>query len=109
MAIVMNMRWPEATLEQYDQLRELVSWEEDLPPGAIFHVAAHDGQQMRVTDVWESAEDFQSFVDTRLMPAVAQIGVQGQPNIEILAAHAMFNPAGVIDLTGAKTGTARAT
>ena len=109
MAIVMNMRWPEASLEQYDALREIVSWETDVPKGGIFHVAAHDGTQMRVTDVWESAEDFQAFVDSRLMPAVQQVGVQGEPIIEILPAHAMHNPAATIDLTGAKAGAARAT
>lgn len=109
MAIVMNMRWPEATIDQYEQLREIVSWEKEVPPGAIFHVAAQDGDQLLITDVWESAEDFQTFVDTRLMPAVQQLGIPGEPTIEVRPAHAMFNPAGVIDLTGAKAGTARAT
>ena len=109
MAVVMHMSWPEATIENYEQLRGIVSWEKEVPPGAIFHVAAQVGDQLRITDVWETAEDFQAFVDNRLMPAVQQLGLPGQPTIEILPAHAMFNPTGIIDLTGAKVGTARAT
>jgi hypothetical protein len=42
--------------------------------------------------VWDSAEDFQRFVDDRLMPGVQQVGIQGQPQVEILPAHAIFAP-----------------
>ena len=56
MPIVMNMRWQGVTAEQYDQARELVNWEGDVPDGAKFHVASFDGTALRVTDVWDSAD-----------------------------------------------------
>jgi hypothetical protein len=46
-----------------------------------------------VTDVWESPEDFQRFVQTRLMPGVQQLGIQGEPKVELHPAHALFAPA----------------
>ncbi|MGE0541967.1 MAG: hypothetical protein AB7R89_17485 [Dehalococcoidia bacterium] len=72
--------------------RALVNWEGDQPAGGLFHVAAFDEQGLRVTDVWESAEAFQSFVEGRLMPGVQQIGIEGQPETEILPATAIFAP-----------------
>ena len=65
MAIVMIMRWENVTPEQYDQLREIVRWEIEAPEGGIYHVAAFDDSGVRITDVWESAEDFQRFTEQR--------------------------------------------
>ncbi len=93
MSVVMIMEWDGVTLDQYEQARDLVNWEGEVPPGALFHVAAHDGHAMRVTDIWESAQDFQRFADDRLMPAVRQLGIQGQPRVEIYPVHRVFAPA----------------
>ena len=93
MAVVMIMDWPGVTSDQYEQVRKLVKWESDVPAGARYHVSAFDEQGMRVVDVWDSAEMFQSFVDQRLMPGVEQLGIEGQPNVQVLPAHAIFAPA----------------
>jgi len=45
-----------------------------------------------VTDVWASADDFNRSVEPRLMPGVQQIGIAGQPEVEITDAHRMFAP-----------------
>ncbi len=93
MAVAMFMVWEGVTPEQYDRARELVDWEGDVPDGAIFHVSAFSPSGLRVTDIWESAEDFQRFVDARLMPGVRQLGIEGQPEVEIYSVHRMFAPA----------------
>jgi len=80
------------TAEQYDQVREVVGWERDVPPGALFHVAAFDAHGAHAADLWETAEEFQRFVDQRLMPGVAQVGLAGQPQIELIPANAVFAP-----------------
>jgi hypothetical protein len=36
MATVMLMHWPEVTKEQYEQVRNDVRWETDIPAGAKF-------------------------------------------------------------------------
>jgi hypothetical protein len=92
MSVVMIMEWPGVTKEQYEQTRKLVKWETDIPQGAMFHVATFDDKGLRVVDLWQSAEAFQSFVDKRLMPGVQQAGIQGEPKVEIYPAHALFTP-----------------
>lgn len=92
MAIMMQMRWEGVTPEQYDTVRDRVNWEGDAPTGGLLHVAAFDGNTLLVNDAWDSAEDFQRFVDTRLMPAVQQVGIQGEPQVEIYPAHRYYNP-----------------
>jgi uncharacterized protein YciU (UPF0263 family) len=94
MAVVMRMEWPEVSPEQYDQVREIVGWETDPAPGGLFHVAFFDEGGFKVVDVWESAEDFQTFVDNRLMPGIAEAGgVEGEPKVTITPAHAVYNAA----------------
>jgi hypothetical protein len=88
----MIMEWDGVTLQQYDEARKVVNWEGDAPAGGLFHVAAHDGQKLRITDTWESAEQFQQFVDQRLMPGVQKVGIQGQPRVEVYPTHAVFTP-----------------
>lgn len=93
MAIVMNMEWDGITTEQYDQVRKLVNWEGDAPAGGMYHVAATTEKGLRITDVWESAEQFQDFVNKRLMPGVQQLGIPGEPRVEVYPVHAIFAPA----------------
>ena len=71
-------------------------------PGGL----AHDGKQERdpalvtyvtghgfkVIDVWESEQDFNAFLESRLNPAIQQIGIEGQPKVEFIQAQAVFNP-----------------
>ena len=93
MAIVMKMQWPEASKDQYDQLRSAVNFEGDVPAGAKFHVAWFDENEgMNVVDLWDTREDFDRFVGERLMPQVQSIGVQGEPKITISDAHNIFAP-----------------
>jgi hypothetical protein len=93
MAIVNQMTWSEMSEQQYDQIREALGWERDPPDGVMFHAAAFDDKGAHIFDVWESAEKFQRFTDERLMPGVQQLGIPGQPNVEVREAHAVFAPA----------------
>ena len=69
---VMSMRWAGVTPEQYEEAREVINWEGDVPDGAVLHVAGFDGDDLRVTDVWESEEDFNTFVE-RFGPFPARV------------------------------------
>jgi hypothetical protein len=97
MAVVMSMKWSGVTPDQYEQVRRSVDWEGDTPEGAIFHVAGFDDDGLRVVDLWESAEQGQAFVGSRLMPATREMGVEGEPEVELYPAHATFtaNPAAI--------------
>jgi len=92
MAVMMIMEWPGVSLDQYDQARSKVDWEGNTPDGAIAHFCAHDGKGLRITDIWESGDHFQRFVDGRLTPVVQELGITTQPNVEIHPLHAKFTP-----------------
>lgn len=92
MAVMMLMEWGGVTREQYDAVRKIVNFEADVPKGGLFHVAAFSDKGLHVTDVWERAEDFQTFVEQRLMPGVQQAGIHGEPRVQILPAHNVFTP-----------------
>ncbi len=92
MAVMMCMEWDGVTHEQYETVRHSVKFETDVPKGGIFHVAAFSDKGLRVTDVWETAQDFQSFVEKRLMPATQAAGIAGEPRVQIYPAHNIFAP-----------------
>jgi hypothetical protein len=91
-AVMMQMTWNGIGAGEYEAARKHVNWEGDVPPGAMFHVVAVTEGGVRVTDVWESAEAFNAFVQNRLMPGVKELGIPGEPQVEILPAHAIFAP-----------------
>ena len=93
MPTVMSMRWSGVTPEQYEEARRIVNWEGDTPDGARFHIAWFEGNDFRAVDLWDSPEQFQAFVDNRLNPGVQQVGIEGEPEVEMTEAHAVFAPA----------------
>jgi hypothetical protein len=92
MATVMLMRWRGVTEEQYQEARERVNWEGEVADGAMLHVACFDDEGIRVTDVWESPDHFNRFVEERLTPVTTEIGIEGQPEVEFHELTAVFNP-----------------
>jgi hypothetical protein len=89
MAVAVVQEFDGGTLEQYDEIIRLLGLTPGGAgvPGGLFHwVTATDGG-IRVTDVWESAEQFQAFAQERIGPLAAQVGVPGQPRITVYEVH----------------------
>ncbi|MFE0461092.1 hypothetical protein ACFW1A_17775 [Kitasatospora sp. NPDC058965] len=95
MTVVLSLRWPGTKPEQYDAVRELVRWEEETPDGAVLHVAWFDADGLQVIDVWNSADDFNRFMEERLAAAIEKVGIEGQPEITFNPMHRRFVAAGV--------------
>lgn len=91
MSTVILQRWDAVTPAQYDQIREIVGWDIDVPVGMTFHVASFEGDILRMLDIWDSEEQFMTFVQTRIMPAVAQVGLAGQPEMIVTPMHDLFS------------------
>lgn len=87
MSIVMNMFWDGVTPEQYTAAETEVGWRRDPAAGGRYHVAWFAGGGLRVVDVWDNAEAFDSFVQNRLMPGVAKVGIAGEPVVAIWPLH----------------------
>jgi hypothetical protein len=91
MSAVITQRWDAVTPAQYDQIREIVRWDVDVPAGMTFHIASFEGDTLRMLDIWDSEEQFMDFVQTRIMPAVAHVGLAGQPDMIVTTTHDVFS------------------
>jgi hypothetical protein len=91
MAVVMQAQGPGLGPAEYDALLQVTDWENQPAAGGIFHVAWFDDQGLRVLDVWESEQAWETFLNDRLMPGFAKLGVTEQPPFTITPAHRYFN------------------
>ncbi len=87
MATIIMQTWDGITPGQYDALRESVGWDRDVPAGMRIHVASFGEGVARMTDVRDSEELFATFVQTRILPGLRQLGIPGQPDMITQAAH----------------------
>ena len=92
MAIVMKMHWAGLKKEHYEGVKRETNFEGSAPRGGKYHVAWFTDDGLHVLDVWESAKDFEGFVQTRLMPAARKLAIPGEPSVEIFEAHNTFAP-----------------
>jgi hypothetical protein len=91
MAVAMKMRWEGVTPDQYDAVREKVDWDSVPAAGGLYHVAWFNDTGLTVVDVWESESHFNTFMEERLGPALAEIGVEGEPKVAFHEVHNYFN------------------
>ena len=80
MAVAFILDFPGGTLEQYDAVVEKMDLGGRLAPGGLFHAAGATDAGLRVCDVWESAEVFQQFAESKIGPLTAEVGL-GKPEI----------------------------
>jgi hypothetical protein len=87
MAVVVIQEF-EATVEEYDKVNEKLG--DATPQGAILHAGIDlGGGRMKAVDVWESADDYQRFVQDQLIPAIAEVNPDAPqaPEPEIYEIH----------------------
>lgn len=90
MAVVVELDFTGATLDQYDQVLDKMGFVHGGAggPGMVFHVARTTDDGFHVTDVWESAGQFQEFAETTLRPLSREVGMSAEPTITI---HEVYN------------------
>jgi hypothetical protein len=88
MAVAVQLDFRGATLEQYDQINEMIGL---LPGGPaspqIFHWITKTDDGFRVVDVWESREAFEKFVLEKLRPIYHEVGIANPPTIQFFEVH----------------------
>jgi hypothetical protein len=74
------------TTEQYDETIRRLEKVGDWPPAGLdYHVAFKSDGKFRVSEIWDSREQFEAF-GQRLMPVLDEVGIEpGQP--EMLEIH----------------------
>ena len=85
-SILASFTPPNVTAEQYDEsIRRLEKSGDWLPEGLEFHVAFTSDGKLRVSEIWDSREQFDAFGE-RLMPVLKDVGIEpGKP--EMLEIH----------------------
>jgi hypothetical protein len=91
MAIIMRMRWPGVTPEQYDEVRRQADWVRNPADGGNVHLASFDSAGvLHCYDAWDSEQQMNTFLTQRIFPAVQALGITTEPIVEIDASHEVF-------------------
>jgi hypothetical protein len=77
----------DVTTEQYDETVRRFEKSGDWPPAGLeFHVAFRSNGDLRVTEIWDSREQFDAFGE-RLMPVLKDVGIEFSGEPEMLEIH----------------------
>ena len=93
MAVGVVLDFEDGTLDQYDQVMEKMGLTggDEIPEGALFHWVTETDNGIRVTDVWESREQFETFAQEQIGPFTQQLGMS-PPAMQFLEVHNYFLP-----------------
>ena len=88
MSVVVRFSPASLTAEKYDEsTRALEEGGVDFPPeGLDYHVCFGEEGNLRVSEIWDSREQFEAFGE-RLMPVLSQIGIEMSGEPEIFEVH----------------------
>jgi hypothetical protein len=89
MPVAAVMEFEGGTLEQYDQVIAKMGFESggSGAVGGLFHWVAATDTGIRVTDVWETAEQCQAFGETQIGPITQEVGVPAPPVVTFYEVH----------------------
>ena len=90
MAVAMFMRWPGLTDGEYDALISRLDLDANPAAGQVLHLAAVTEGGLEACDVWQTEQAFHGFLEHRLMPAVAELRVSGEPEIRVIPLHNLY-------------------
>jgi hypothetical protein len=78
---------PSMTAEKYDAVLPTIEAAGEYPPdGLEYHVAFSSGGSFRVSEIWDSMEQFEAFGE-RLMPILTEGGVELAGPPEVIEVH----------------------
>jgi hypothetical protein len=78
---------PAVTTEQYDESVRRLEKAGDWPPkGLVYHVAFGSKGNLRVSEIWDSREEFDAF-GRRLKPVLDDVGIELAGEPEMLEIH----------------------
>ncbi len=95
MAVGLRIKFDGGTQEQYQAVNSKIGVDENPPEGMIFHSAGPIEGGWGVIDFWESREAFDRFIQSRLQPALGELGdqaMQAPPDIKEFAVFHITQP-----------------
>ena len=90
MAVAMFMHWPGITGDEYDAMVSRLDLDANPAAGQVLHLAVVSHQGLEVCDVWQTEQAFHGFLEHRIMPAVAELKIAGEPEIRVVPLHNLY-------------------
>ena len=90
MAVVVDVRFDDLTIKDYDAVMKeagLVGANADQVLGLIAHYAFEEDGNLRVVDIFETAEHWQTSMAESIGPAAARAGVAVNPKANVTNLH----------------------
>jgi hypothetical protein len=89
MAVGVVLEFKGATLAQYDEVIKKMGFTPGGPgaPGGMFHWVTKTDDGIRVTDVWQSREQFEKFGEEQIGPITREVGLPSPPEITFHDVH----------------------
>ena len=89
MPVAIVMEFEGGTLEQYDEVIKRMGFEPggEGAVGGLFHWVSKTDDGLIVTDVWETAEQYQQFAEEKIGPITQEVGVPGPPKLTFHDVH----------------------
>jgi hypothetical protein len=78
-----------STLDQYDEVVGKMGFQPGGAgaPGGLFHWVTETPNGFRVTDVWETREQFEAFADEKIGPLTQEAGITSPPTTTFYEIH----------------------
>jgi hypothetical protein len=95
MAIGLRLKFGGGTQEQYQAVHSQMGIDAAPPEGLIFHSAGPIDSGWGIIDFWESRDAFDRFAQSRLAPAIQELGdraMPGPPDIKEFPVFKYNNP-----------------
>jgi hypothetical protein len=83
MSVVVRFHPASLTAEKYDETIRRLKEAGDFPPAGLdYHVCFGSDGNLRVSEIWDSPEQFAAFGE-RLMPLLTEVGIEfsGEPDV----------------------------
>jgi hypothetical protein len=90
MAVAMFLSWPGMTSDQYDAMMARLELDANPAAGGVLHLAALTDEGLEVCDVWQTEQAFHGFLTQRMLPAVAELEIEGEPEIRFVPLHNLY-------------------
>ncbi len=92
MAVGVLVDYPDVTLEQYDEVVEIMGLLPGGPPpsGVLFHCVTKTDTGIRIIDVWDSRQALVEFQEETIVPLFRKIGVMHPPQTTFFEVHNYF-------------------
>ncbi len=82
------------TAAEYDAVVARMGVEREPAPGIYLHLATplEGGAGIRVIEMWDDPAGFQSFIETRMLPAAQALGLARETKVSVTPLHNVFAP-----------------